>query len=284
MTAGILGVMLVYLIVGSQFLSVALIPFLGGNSFEYVLLYFALGSLCIYFGVKAISRVDFVVLLLLVGILVLIVFRGFSKIHGYNLMLPVSHSTFSNAFLPYGALLFSLWGAGFIPEIEEMVRGNKKSLIKILIFATILPAVFYLAFTLLVVSITGKYTTESALLGLEHFLGQKVMFLALLMGVVATFIAFIAQGLLLKKIFMYDLGFKEFPSWILVCMTPLVLFLLGFNSFIPLISFIGGVLLSIDGALVLLMYRKIGGRKIIVYPLVIFFVLGIVYELLFFFV
>ncbi len=281
-TVGIFGVMLVYLVVGSQFLSVVLGPIFGGGVTAYALLYFAVASVCIYFGVKAISRVDFLALLLLLVILFLVGIKGFSKIHGYNVFLPVSSFNISNAFLPYGALLFSLWGAGFIPEVEEMVRGHKKSLKKVIIIATLLPALFYFIFTFLILSITGTGTTESALVGLKDFLGQGGTAVAVFMGVITTFIAFIAQGLLLKKIFMYDMGIKHFPAFVLTCFVPLILFLLGLNSFIVLISFIGGVLISIEGILILLMYKKIGGKKIIIYPLIIFFALGIVYELVYF--
>ncbi len=281
MTAGIFGVMLVYLIVGSQFLSVVFSPIFGGNALTYVLVYFAIAALCLYFGVKTISKVDFLALLLLVIILGITFFEGFSHIRASNFFLHTANFQ-KNFFLPYGALLFSLWGAGFIPETEEMVRGNKKVLKKVIILSTLIPAIFYFLFTFLIVSITGSGTTESALVGLKNFLSPGVISVALLMGVITTFIAFIAEGFLLKKIFMYDLGVKEFHSWVLVCCVPLLLFLLGINSFIPLISFIGGVLLSIDGILIMLMYKKIGGKPIIIYPLVIFFVLGIMYELIYF--
>ncbi len=281
MTLGIFSVMLIYLIVGSQFLSVIL----GQNAVVCALGYFLLASLFVGLGVKAISKVDFLVLSLLLIISCLVFVKGFSHIRLQNLnLLPAGTLGFgaSNLFLPYGAILFSLWGANFIPEIEEMVRGNKKSLKKIIIISTLITATFYVLFTFLVLSISGGATTESALLGLKPFLAGTAIFIALLMGVVTTFIAFIAEGLLLKKIFIYDMGFSNLPAFILTCFVPLILFLLGFNSFIPLISFIGGFLLSIDGILILLMYRKIGGRAAIVYPLMLVFALGIVYELVYF--
>ena len=102
------------------------------------------------------------------------------------------------------------------------------------------------------------------------------------MGVMAIFMAFISQGLILKKSFMYDMGIKEFPAWVFVCCIPLILFLLGFNSFIPLISFVGGVFLGINGIFILLMYQKIGGKAYIIYPLSLIFIVGIAYELFYF--
>ena len=81
---------------------------------------------------------------------------------------------------------------------------------------------------------------------------------------------------------MYDLKAGEFPAWALTCFVPLLLFLLGVNSFIPLISLVGGVFLGINGILILLMYKKIGGKNVIIYPLIVLFVLGITYELFYF--
>jgi hypothetical protein len=44
----------------------------------------------------------------------------------------------------------------------------------------------------------------------------------------------------------------------------------------------GGVLLGIDGILILLMYKKIGGKPLIILPLSIIFFLGIIYEIIYF--
>ena len=178
--------------------------------------------------------------------------------------------------------MFSLWGAGLIPEVEEMVIGNKKSLKKIIIAGTLISSVFYFLFILLILGISGNATTEAGLTGLAGILPNAVVTIALLIGAITTSIAFVAQGLLLKKVLMYDAGVGQFPAWAWVCFIPLGLFLLGFNSFIPLISFIGGFLLGIDGILILLMYRKIGGKKIIVYPLMLVFILGMAYEIIYF--
>ena len=184
-----------------------------------------------------------------------------------------------NFFLPYGAILFSLWGTALIPEVEEMVRGRKNILKIILITATLIPAVIYIAFIFLVLGITGEKTTESALVGLKDILGNGMSSIVLLIGVVTTFTAFIALALYLRKMFVYDLKIKDKLSWAIVCLTPIVLYIIGFNSFIPIVSFIGGVMLGIEGILILLIYKKIGGKKVVIYPMMILFVIGIIYSL-----
>jgi hypothetical protein len=142
--------------------------------------------------------------------------------------------------------------------------------------------VFYLFFTFLILSITGSHTTESALIGIKDFLGNGTSLVIFLTGMLATLTACIAQGLTLKKVFVYDLKIKEWQAFVMTCAVPLILFLLGLKSFIGLISFIGGVLLGIDGILILFMYKKIGGKNIIIYPLTLIFLLGIIYEIIYY--
>ena len=84
----------------------------------------------------------------------------------------------------------------------------------------------------------------------------------------------------------FDLKIKHWQAFIMTCCPPLIFFLLGLKSFIPLLSFVGGVLLGLDGIFVLLMYKKIAGPKghpnIIIYPLSLVFLLGVIYEIIYF--
>lgn len=279
MTVGSCGVLLAYLIIGPQFLYAALNPFFGGSPSTYLIIYFSLATLFIFLGIKMISRFDFFALAFLFLVLLLLFVKGFPNITFDNIFTGDFNT--AHFFLPYGAILFALWGTGFIPEIEEMVRGHKSSLRKIIASSIIIAAGFYLLFIFLILGISGNRTTDSALVGLKDFLGPQIYAAALLIGAVTTFIAFISNGLLLKKAFIYDMKIKEFPAWVLACFAPLLLYVMGLNSFIPLISFVGGVFLGIDGILILLIYQKIGGKKIIVYPLILVFILGIMYSIMY---
>lgn len=276
---GSLGALLAYLIVGGEFLENLLSPVFGGDNFVYTGFYFIIGAFLIYFGIKAVAKVEFLGLILFFLTLISIFLKGQPFLKIGNLF-PVPDMNY--LFLPYGAILFSLWGASLIPETEEML-GKQKKLIKKIIPISILVSIFiYLFFIVLILGITGEQTTESALLGLKNFLGNGIVSLGLFFGVLTTFTSFIALGLTLKKVFMFDLGIKKLHSFIIACFTPLILFLLGLKSFIPIISFVGGVLLSVDAILILLMYKKINRKNIIVYPLLLIFVLGIIYEIIYF--
>ena len=79
-------------------------------------------------------------------------------------------------------------------------------------------------------------------------------------------------------------------SWFLACFIPLLFFIFGLKNFIAVISLTGGVFLGIDVILIILSYLKAktkGDQKpayslkipnLLVYSLILFFILGIVYE------
>jgi len=278
-TLGIFGAILAYIIVGGEFLAELMGPFFGGGNLVWTLFYFSAGAILIFFGIKAISKVEFWGLVLFFIILIAIFFRGQTFLRIENLF---PFPDFSQLFLPYGAILFSLWGAALIPEVEEMLGEKKDLLKKIIPFAILIPIFVYLFFIYLILGITGSQTTESALIGLRNFLGDRIVSLGLFFGVLTTFTSFIALGLTLKKVFWYDLKIDKNLAWLITCFPPLILFLIGIRKFIPVISFVGGVMLGIDGILTLLMYRKINPKKILIYPLFLILLGGIIYEIIYF--
>jgi amino acid permease len=285
---GLLGSLLAYLIVGGEFLEELLFPVLGGNNLFYTLIYFVIGISVIYFGVKAVASVQFWGLILFFLTLLGIFWRGYPFLNFSNLF-PTPNINY--LFLPYGAILFSLWGAALIPEVEEMVCHKKKLLKKIVFISILIPIFISFLFIFLILGITGFQTTESALVGLKEYLGDGVVILVLFFGVLTTFTSFVALGLTLKKVLMFDLGIKKMHAFIIAGFTPMILFLLGLKSFISVISFIGAVFLGIDGILILLMYRKsILNRlgflqlktKILIYSLGLVLFLGIIYQIIYF--
>jgi len=283
-TLGLFGALLAYLIVGGEFFTELLSPFLGGDSLFYTLFYFVIGAALIFSGIKAIEKVEFWGLVLFFIILLAIFFRGQGFIDIQNLFLIENWKLeIGNLFLPYGVILFSLWGAALVPEVEEMLRERKKMLLKIISIAILIPIVVYLFFIYLILGITGPQTTETALPGLRVVLGDGIVSLALLLGLLTTFTSFITIGLTLKKVFWYDLKIEKNLAWAITCFLPLFLYLVGVKSFIEVIGVVGGMLLAVDGILILLMYKKIKPeRKIFVYPLILVLLIGIIYSIVYF--
>lgn len=280
MVLGTYGSILAYLIIGGKFLAGFNLPILAHNEFLTTLVYFLLGSVFIYLGIKPIARIDFWSLLLVLGILAVVFLKGLPFLKLPNILV---RDNFLNFFLPYGPILFSLWGASMIPEIEEML-GQSKNLLKKVIFASVLiSALVYLFFIFMVLGVSGPLTTIDAISGLKGFLGGKTLALGLLLGLITSFTSFLALGLTLRKVFSYDLGLNKNLAFLFVCLVPLAMFLAGLQDFIQVISLVGGVMLGIEGTLILLMYNKIKPeKKWLVYPLILIFLLGIGYEIIYF--
>ncbi|MBM3257629.1 MAG: hypothetical protein FJZ05_00130 [Candidatus Nealsonbacteria bacterium] len=283
---GIFGAILAYLIVGGEFLSELLSSVFPGSSLFYTLIYFTAGAVFIFFGIKAIAKVEFWGLLLFFIILSVIFFQGKEFLNVSHLFVVPEKSFL---FLPYGVILFSLWGATMIPEVEEMLGEKRKLILKIIPVAILIPIIVYLFFIYLILGITGSETTESALTGLRNVLGDEVVSLALVFGILTTFTSFIALGLTLKNVFRFDLKINQNLAWFITCFAPLVLFLIGIKSFIAIISFIGGVMLGIEGILILLMCRKSYGpckklsrKSFLICSLILIFLVGIIYEIIYF--
>jgi len=276
---GLMGAILAYLIIGGEFLTQIFQPYYGRGELFYTSIYFLAGAALIFFGIRAIAKIEFWGLVAFLIILLGIFIRGLPFFKVANLFLKPQ---LSFIFLPYGLILFSCWGAALIPEVEEMLGKEKKLLGKV-ITASLLTAIgVYIFFTVAILGITGSKTTTSALPGLKSFLGDGVVTLTLFFGLLTTFTSFISLGLTLKRVLSFDLGISEFKAWLTTCFVPFFLYFLGMKNFISLISFLGGVFLGVDGILMLLMYKKIKPeRRNLAWLLSLIFIGGIIYEIIY---
>lgn len=272
---GLVGVLLVYLILGGEFLKNLLSPIFGQNNLFWTTIYFIFASLLIFRGIRTIAKVEFFSLIFFFLILFFTFIKNLKILNFKNLFQPTS---FSFWFLPYGPLFFSLWGCSLIPQTEEILK-ERKNLLKMTIFFSILIAViFYLFFIFLVLGISGQNTTPSALSGLKNFLPSLDFTFLHLFAFLAIFTSFITLGSTLKDILQYDLGMKKVFALTISIFSPFLLFLFGLKKFLPLISFLGGVMLGIEGILILLMYRKIEKKNFSLF-LLCFLVFGIFFEI-----
>ena len=88
---GLLGSCLIYLIIGGEFLEALFSPYFGGNSTSYTILYFAAGAFIIFFGIKALDKVQFWGLVLFLLTLIGIYYRGNSYLDLSNLSMQRFH-------------------------------------------------------------------------------------------------------------------------------------------------------------------------------------------------
>jgi len=76
------------------------------------------------------------------------------------------HLDFAHLFLPFGVVLFALTSFHAIPEINLVIKKNKKLMKRILITGSVISMILYTFFTLVVVGSQGVQTPEVATLAL----------------------------------------------------------------------------------------------------------------------
>lgn len=282
------GIILAYIIVGGEFLSLIFSNWLPSSEFAWSLAFFTFAAWAIFSGPKALAKNE----LFFTGLLILAAF--YLSFKGIISSDPANLKTFSwnNFFLPYGVILFSFGGGTAVPEIRQILQGQERKIKPAVIWGILISFAVYLLFTLAVVGVSGSKTSSEAIKGLVPFLGEGTIILGAVFGILAIFTSFLTAGMNLKKIFQYDYRLRSFPSFVLALGLPIAAYLIGFKNFIGLIAFTGAVLGGIDGIFTILVYlkaKKLGDRrpefslpkgKILAYAAIALFALGIIYQIM----
>lgn len=230
-----------------------------GNSNSSLLLgvLFGIGMSGLFWkGLKALKKFEKLGVSMILILLVLIIVVFFRDINPANLYSFNS----GNFFLPFGIVLFALMSFYAIPQISMILHENEKIMKKVLITGTLISMAFYILFTIVVVGVNGINTPEIATLSLGGIF--------ILLGVLTMFTSYLTLGNALQENFMYDERFKRKNAWIFAAIFPILIFiaikLLGFFSFIKIISLGGVVSGGLIAILILFMVKKAkkkGNRK-----------------------
>ena len=280
------GALIAY-IIGSGVALSSIFSFL--SPLHFSLIYFAFMSLLIYFGLRTVEDSEVVLGLIMLAIAITIITFSFST--GFN-NTNLTYFDTAKFILPYGVILFAFLGAVSVPEMKEILCKERRNLKKSIIIGTVTSMTIYILFALAVVGVTGKSTTEIATVGLGQFLGLKMILFGNIFALFTMSTSFLVIGLAMKEMYQYDCKLNKNVAWILACFIPLILFLIGINSFIATLAIVGAIAGGTESILIILMHRnakKYGNRKPEfsfknILPLniilIVIFVLGIIFEVL----
>jgi len=272
MIFGIYGALVAYLIGEGRSLAVlfglqdtVLFSFWGfglGGELLMSLLFFFVASMIVYFGLNVV-KISELFMSVFIGIIILALCAvGFFSVDFGAL----GAFDFSRVLIPYGVVLFALAGAVAIPEMKEQLR-DKKLLKKAIIIGALIPIVLYVLFSLVVVGVCEN-VSEVATICLGDYIGFAFVF-GNLFAVLAMFTSFLTLGLGLRWAYNFDYKISKVVSCVLATLVPLVIFLLILffgmeESFFRTIGLTGGVAMTIEGILIVLMFgraKKMGDRK-----------------------
>lgn len=286
----IYGALLAYIIISGNFLFNILISQFYNDPFIYSFWFFIFVSLAVLTGLKTVARFELFMVLFFILVVFLVFILGIPKIELENLTTLFNREFW---FLPYGILLFAYAGFSAIPIQREVLRGKTGILKKAILTGSLIPAILYFIFAVLIVGISGETTSPDVVSGLSDFFDYRIIFFVSVFGILAITTSFLALALALIETFRLDYGFKRFNAWALTCFIPFLLFLFGVRNFIEVISLAGSVAIGIEGVLLMMMYKKAkkSGTREPEYSLnfhpwllniiVILFIIGAVYAVLF---
>lgn len=295
MVFGLYGGLIAYTIKEGEFLANLFGPIFGGSILLYSLIFLFVGSIFIFGGIRAIKNGELYMVLLIIIILLFFSIFSFNKVIIKNLT-----GFTTDFFLPYGVILFAYLATAAIPELREELGKNKDLLKKAIMIGTIIPIIIYMLFAFIIVGVTGTYVTDGAIIGLGEVLGNNILILGLIFGILTMATSFLAVGLALKEMFNFDFKVNTKLSSSLVIIVPLIAALILINSkisnpFFQVLDITGVISGGLAGALIVLMHykaKKQGNREpeysiksslFLSTILILMFLLGIILELFTFF-
>ena len=277
----------VYLILSTSFINLVA-P--GLPEIFKILIFWFLGSLAVFLAIKKAAIFESVTTAITLAVIFLVFIFGFlyhpAKILTFSMINP------GFSFLPFGPILFSLLGESAIPALVVYLKEENiepKRIKQILLWGTIIPSIFYLLFILGILGFSGN-VTEDAISGLFNVAPPLLLFALGILGFVSLWDSYSSIGTDIKKVMQYEWKIPRLAINLLVIFLPLILYFAIQRNFLDLISLVGGILYSLWGILIILVWQK--AVKIesetsimkrlspwIIYLLLFIFLAGIIYHI-----
>lgn len=285
---GALLVLTIYLILSVSFINL-IIPSL--PDIYKILFFWFLSSAMIFLNINGLTIFEFFVLLGMAFIIAVVFGFGLA---GWDKIASASFLNWNNIFLPFGAVLFSMYGRSAIPALLGYFRNNGQSPAKgkwSIIIGSIIPVFIYLIFVLGILGISDK-VSEDSVSGLVSNLPKIILWILGILGIISLYSTYIVIGRDIKKSLEHDFNFPLALSGFIVATVPLLLYITGFQNFLALVGFSGAIIIGLEGIFIILMWLKVKKvqsedrliiklNPLIVFILLLVFIGGIVYKIIY---
>ncbi|MBU1130068.1 hypothetical protein KKE45_01985 [Patescibacteria group bacterium] len=159
----------------------------------------------------------------------------------------------------FGPTIFALSGLSILPEVEEVLRGQKnyrKLFKKASLTGLFLASFLYLIFSYSILKISGSFLTQDLVTGLVKISPFLSKVLALF-GLCTTFKASLNFLNVFKEVFYQDLNIKENLARFLPILIPILAIITIKTSFISIISLIGSLSIFLSAIIISLIRLKL---------------------------
>lgn len=279
----------VYLILSVSFLNLII----SGGPIYKILLFWVLGSFAIFLGIKKAALFESITATATL-LLIFIVFI-FGLLANPDKIFSLPAFNLQSLFFPFGPILFSLLGEAAIPALIVYSRKenlDSKNIKRIVIWGTIAPAIFYLMFIVGIIGLSNN-VSEDAVSGLISGVSPVILMIIGVFGFISLWDSYAAIGTEIKKILEYEWKLPNFIIVLAVIFIPLILYFSGLQSFLGLVSLVGGILYGLWSIMIIKTWKKVALiespysvlkriRPITANILIFVFLIGIIYHIIMF--
>lgn len=231
----------------------------GLTNISWLLLFFIFGGILIYKGVEIIKKYEFFLSALVIFMVIFILIMIYPNINIAN----IGYFDITKFYIPFGITLFAMLGFVAIPEMREELEQHEKQMKKAIIIGTIIPIVVYVIFSLVVALSIGIDNFELlgpnekiATIALAKVLGSRMALLSNIFAILAMTTSFLAVGLALKEMFIYDYNFQKSTAWGLTILPPFFVSYFNLTNFMQVLNLSGIFAGGLMAILMLLTVRK----------------------------
>ncbi len=260
-------VLVAYLVLSLSFLAII---FGSGAALIKLISFWALGSLAVFLSSRRIAGLETCITLGMLLIIAALFAAGivpfFRSSLGTLVALPADPGALM---IPLAPILFALSGRVAIPALIRFFRETNappRAARSAIIAGTAVSAIVYALFVFGVLGLSPT-VTQDAVTGLITAIPSWLLLLVGILGTFSLFSSYMLVGLDVKDTLRYDLRFPRLLAFFTVVAVPLLLYALGVQQFLPLISFIGGIFLGLEGIVIgwmwLRMQRRAGDAPVL---------------------
>ena len=285
---GALLVLTVYLILSVSFINL-IAPFL--PVFYKIIIFWLIGSVALFWKINELAFSEFLIFGGTAAIVLAVFGFGFGN---FEKVFSLPIFDFKNSYLPFGAVLFSMYGRSAIPALLGYFRNNNESPIngKVpIILGSLAPAIIYILFIFGILGLS-EAVSEDSVSGISGNIPQLVLLGLGFLGIICLWSTYIVIGRDIKKSLEHDFKFPWILSGLIVVVSPILLYFSGFQNFLKLVEFSGAVIIGLEGIYIILMWLKASKvesenkfltklNPLIIYSLLLVFIGGIVYKLIY---
>jgi len=240
-------VMTIYLILSMSF--IGLLTEIG-TGLEKLLVFWFLGSVAVFFTLKRIALLEFLITGGIIAIIGVIFALGLPNIT--NISLSDFSFVSGNLLFPLSLILFALAGRVAIPTLIKYSRNNIK---KSIITGVLVPVIVYVLFIFGILALSGQ-VSEDAITGLVGVVPVWVLWLIGVLGILSLLSSYITVGVDVRRSLALDLRMPRWLRFLIIVGGPLGVYFAGFTSFIGLVSFVGGVFLALEAFFIIFMWLR----------------------------